>query len=265
MTFFFSRLALRRLAWIWLPLLMLAAGHSSARALCELPSVSSSMVSGLSGTLGARVPVRMMLDFKPFGRVEGRYAYASSFSDIRVAGKLSGGVRLQLTEYDAGGAPRATFDGIFSGTQNSGDRVECNQLSGQWKDLRNGKSRPFQLTLEDIQAGPLDHLYRVAGVTDDDTVNLTAGAFRRGVLEDRRDVVAQSMQYPLHVNLGGKPLVLNSPKDLLAHYNRIFTDAYVHAIGQAVPRLMFARYDGVMLGNGEVWFGANGKVIALNR
>ena len=31
-----------------------------------------------------------------------------------------------------------------------------------------------------------------------------------------------------------------------------------------VPRLMFARDQGVMLGGGEIWFRPDGKVIAIN-
>ena len=78
-------------------------------------------------------------------------------------------------------------------------------------------------------------------------------------------MVAQSIRYPLHVSLRGKTLILRNPKSLLARYNEIFTDGYVRTIGAAVPRLMFARDQGVMLGDGAVWFDANGRVIALNR
>ena len=146
-----------------------------------------------------------------------------------------------------------------------GASSSCEVISGQWKDLRSGRSVPFELALSSIQTGKIDHLYGAAGVSDDETVNRAATQFRKGVLDDRRDVVAQSIRYPLHVSLRGKTLILRNPKSLLARYNEIFTDGYVRTIGAAVPRLMFARDQGVMLGDGAVWFDANGRVIALNR
>lgn len=222
-----------------------------------------------SGQLGERNPLRLVLRPAPNGKVEGRYANASSQGDTVLTGKLDGKSHLLLTEFDAGGMPRATFEGEFAAhddTNRYGSQsLRCEVLSGQWKDLRNGRTVPFEVTMSSIQSGKIDHMYDVAGVRDDETVNRAAVMFRRGVLDDRRDVVAQAIRYPVRVSLGGKRLVLRDAKTLLARYNEIFTDTYIHTIGTSVPRLMFARADGVMLGDGAVWFDAGGRVIALNR
>ncbi|GAB3625259.1 hypothetical protein PTE30175_01586 [Pandoraea terrae] len=222
-----------------------------------------------SGQLGERNPLRMVLRPSSSGKLEGRYANASSQGDTFLTGKLEGKTRLSLTEFDAGGMPRATFEGEFAApddiNRQAGQSQQCEVLSGQWKDLRNGRTVPFELAMSSIQSGKLGHLYNIAGVTDDEAVNRAAGMFRRGVLDDRRDVVAQSIRYPLRVSLRGKTLILRNPKTLLARYNEIFTDSFVKTIGTSVPRLMFARADGVMLGDGAVWFDADGRVIALNR
>ncbi|AJP58647.1 hypothetical protein UC34_20305 [Pandoraea vervacti] len=222
-----------------------------------------------SGQLGERNPLRLVLRPTSGGKLEGRYANASSQSDTQLTGKLESKSHLHLTEFDAGGMPRATFEGDFSSADNvnrqQGASSSCEVISGQWKDLRNGRSVPFELVLTSIQTGKIDHLYGVAGVNDDEAVNRAATQFRKGVLDDRRDVVAQSIRYPLHVSLRGKTIILRNPKSLLARYNEIFTDGFVRTIGAAVPRLMFARDQGVMLGDGAVWFDAAGRVIALNR
>jgi len=42
------------------------------------------------------------------------------------------------------------------------------------------------------------------------------------------------------------------------------TPEFQKAIASAVPRNMFVRDLGIMLGGGEVWFGPDGDVIALN-
>ncbi|BET11660.1 hypothetical protein [Pandoraea sputorum] len=222
-----------------------------------------------TGQLGERNPLRLVLRSTSGGRLDGRYANASSQGDTALTGKLENKSHLHLTEFDAGGMPRATFEGEFAAADDinrqRGASSSCEVISGQWKDLRSGRTVPFDLSLASIQSGKIDHLYGVAGVNDDETINRAATQFRKGVLDDRRDVVAQSIRYPLHVSLRGKTIILRNPKSLLARYNEIFTDGYVRTIGAAVPRLMFARDQGVMLGDGAVWFDAAGRVIALNR
>jgi hypothetical protein len=44
----------------------------------------------------------------------------------------------------------------------------------------------------------------------------------------------------------------------------VFTPKFVGAILESTPRYMFVRDQGAMLGSGWVWFGADGKVTALN-
>lgn len=251
-------------------LLCAALGPMTAHADCD-PSerdIANHLMT-YSGQLGKRNPLRLVLRPSSGGKLEGRYANASSLSDTHLTGKLENKSRLQLTEVDAGGMPRATFEGEFASTDDAnrqrGMSSNCEVISGRWRDLRSGRSVPFELTLSSIQSGKIDHLYDVAGVSDDETLNRAATQFRKGVLDDRRDVVAQSIRYPLRVSLRGKTLILRNPKSLLARYNEIFTDGYIRTIGAAVPRLMFARDQGVMLGDGAVWFDASGHVIALNR
>ncbi|VVD83701.1 hypothetical protein [Pandoraea terrigena] len=253
-----------------LTLLFAALAPSMARADCDPAGrdVANRLMT-YTGQLGERNPLRLVLRPSSGGKLEGRYANASSLGDTYLTGKLENKSRLHLTEFDAGGMPRATFDGEFAANDDvnrqRGASSSCEIISGQWKDLRNGRSVPFELALASIQSGKIDHLYDVAGVSDDETLNRAATQFRKGVLDDRRDVVAQLIRYPLHVTLHGKTLMLRNPKSLLARYNEIFTDGYVRTIGAAVPRLMFARDQGVMLGDGAVWFDASGRVIALNR
>ncbi|VVE58986.1 hypothetical protein PIN31009_05411 [Pandoraea iniqua] len=267
------RLRLRAVAIGLATLAMLCAAWmpSLAHADCD-PSereIANHLIT-YSGQLGERNPLRLVLRTSSGGKLEGRYANASSQSDTVLTGKLENKSRLHLTEFDAGGMPRATFEGEFAShddinRQRGGASGSCEVISGQWKDLRNGRTVPFELAMSNIQTGKIDHLYGAAGANDDETINRAAGMFRKGVLDDRRDVVAQSIRYPVRVSLRGKTLILRNPKSLLARYNEIFTDSYVRAIGAAVPRLMFARDQGVMLGDGAVWFDATGRVIALNR
>jgi hypothetical protein len=46
-------------------------------------------------------------------------------------------------------------------------------------------------------------------------------------------------------------------------YDTLITPSTRAAIIDDIPRYMFVRDEGIMLANGIVWFGADGKVISL--
>jgi hypothetical protein len=56
---------------------------------------------------------------------------------------------------------------------------------------------------------------------------------------------------------------LRSAAELVKQYDAVITPATRKAILNDVPRYMFVRDEGVMLANGIVWFGSDGKVISL--
>jgi hypothetical protein len=95
-------------------------------------------------------------------------------------------------------------------------------------------------------------------------VHAPAEHFWRALKAGDRNAVATEIRYPIKVSLNGKIKTLRSTAELLAVYDAVFTPDYRKAIAAAIPRNMFVRDEGAMLGNGQVWFGANGKVIALN-
>jgi hypothetical protein len=72
------------------------------------------------------------------------------------------------------------------------------------------------------------------------------------------------VSYPIETSVNGKRTKIANAKALLAHYDGIFTSAFRATIAADFTRLMFARDQGVMMGGGEVWFDATGKVISLN-
>ena len=99
---------------------------------------------------------------------------------------------------------------------------------------------------------------------DDEVVHRGAARFWRAVKAGDRATVAAQLRYPAAVSVGGKPRRLRGPKDLLAVYDQVFTPDFTAAILDGMSRNMFVRDEGAMLGNGWAWFGADGKVTALN-
>lgn len=92
---------------------------------------------------------------------------------------------------------------------------------------------------------------------------------QQSVGADDRQAVAALVDYPLRVRLGGKTVQLRDEKQFLAAYERLFTQQVKDAIAAQTYPALFANAQGLMIGNGEVWFAGVGKagtvrIIAIN-
>ncbi|MDE2495697.1 MAG: hypothetical protein KGL97_17495 [Alphaproteobacteria bacterium] len=223
------------------------------------------------GVVG-KYPVRVALMYRADGIIDGRYAYATSTEDIRLSGRLgANGKHLELTELGTKAQPTANFRGVFLDHDASfanGTQLNCEVIEGNWQSTSTGQALPFKLHMDTVlpsSVSDFDHLYAVAGVENDETVNRAAARFRHAVVGNERSVVASMIRYPVTVTINKRRVTLKSTDALLARYDQVFTPKFRKIIADAVPRFMFARYDGIMLGEtGEVWLSGNGMVIGLN-
>ena len=91
---------------------------------------------------------------------------------------------------------------------------------------------------------------------------------------DDRQAAAGMIVYPFATKIAGAPATLTSKESLLHRYGELFTPAVKAAIERQTYATLFANADGVMIGNGEVWFSGichdrtcsevQVKVIAIN-
>jgi len=142
--------------------------------------------------------------------------------------------------------------------------LRCDVIVGSWHKIDAAQKLPVYLSLEDGAAGSLGHLYAIAGAQDDSLIHRNALRFWQAVTMGDKATVASLVDYPVKVHVAGALRTIRNRKELMSRYDAIFSPAYRKAISQAMPRNMFARDQGIMLGRGEVWFGADGRVIALN-
>ena len=221
-----------------------------------------------TGSIDGKYPIRMSLVFGA-GELNGVYVYASQLRDIRIRGNIGKDGSVRIDEYGADGRISARFTGRFPERDPQGrygDSVlACEVLVGNWQML-DGKraAMPFYLSAEGAISGRIDNRYGAIGATSNQAVHAPAEHFWRALKAGDRKAVAAEIRYPIKVTLNGKIKTLRNATELLAVYDAVFTPDYRKAIAAAIPRNMFVRDQGAMLGNGQVWFGANGKVIALN-
>jgi hypothetical protein len=261
-----SRGALRRVMWaVSLCVSLGVLGAARLEAACT--KVEPGWLWNYDGAIAEKYRIRMTLVFGT-DEIKGVYFYGSQLRDLRLKGRIEQGSRLLLDELDAAGKVTGRIDARFVTRDPKGrygdSELACEVIVGTWSKPDGTGAMTIYLSMEGGTAGSLTRRYGAIGVKDDEVVHRGAQRFWRAVSSDERATVAASLRYPIRVMLGGKVVRLAGPDDLLARYDAIFTPAYREAIGKALPRNMFVRDQGAMLGSGEVWFGADGRVTALS-
>lgn len=251
--------------------LLLISSPIALHAQC-LPSVLSDKILPIAtytGDIGNKNRITMSLIAANDGKVTGRYAYKISTSNIVLAGKLSNN-QIVLTEYNTANQPIATFTGAFPehdprGIFNPHSTLQCEVITGTWKNIKTGETLPFYLSMGYKTSGSLDHMYQYEGIENDETINKAAMTFQQAVAKNDKQKIAKMIDFPILISFDHKEKVnIKNQKEFLKYYDRIFIPTYKEAIQNEVPRLLFSRYDGVALGAGLVWFNTEGKIIALN-
>lgn len=220
------------------------------------------------GTLKGSVPVGMTLIFEG-GNLSGTYFYEKSPNDMTLRGRFVGDREFVLEEL----SPKGKVAGIFRGTfpeKDPGGRFETAELqyevmTGTWTSADGKKSYPFYLYFDNVTSNAKGAgRYSNAGVKDDAALEKAVQKFKKAVVERKKKLVVTMLAFPLEVSIDGKDTTLKTADEFLANYDKIFHDGVYEKIKQSVPHNMFVRHDGIMLGEGEVWFGSDGRVTAIN-
>jgi len=91
-------------------------------------------------------------------------------------------------------------------------------------------------------------------VLNDRTYATFLSQLQASVRTHNRDGVIRLIRFPLRVNANGNNRTYRDAASVRADYNRIFTPSVRRAIlNQKLDRL-FGRDQGLMIGNGQVWF-----------
>lgn len=78
---------------------------------------------------------------------------------------------------------------------------------------------------------------------------------RSAVEANDKAKVASMVKYPVRVNLPDRThRLIRTPEQLRRQYDFLFNADTRKAIQEQVPQCMFARDQGAMIGNGQVWF-----------
>lgn len=114
-------------------------------------------------------------------------------------------------------------------------------------------------------SGPVlaDNPYAAAGISDPAHVTQFLARLKQAMAADDRAAVAAMVNYPITV----QSRTYRDAAALRANYARVFTPEVKAAVATARADDLFARDQGVMIGNGEIWMNeisGSMKIITIN-
>lgn len=211
--------------------------------LCHAFDFAPNLWTNFEGTLG-KISIQMSLFRFDDGQLKGNYCYKKYESKIQLIGQIKGS-KIVITEL-LNGKPNGHFEGkIF--TDNL-DRFE-----GTWIDISNKKSIEFKLRLNSISGNQFTNHYSNLYGSDYDVENFMKHV-KVSILNGDKEWISNHISYPIKTTLyKGKTITIKNKIQLMTYFNQIFHQEFKNKIKTFCVCNMFNNYQGVMLGNGEIW------------
>jgi hypothetical protein len=94
-------------------------------------------------------------------------------------------------------------------------------------------------------------------------------ALQKAINADDKAAVAAMVNYPFVVYSKGGSQQIKDAKHFLANYDRLITPKVKAAVAKQTYATLFTNWQGVMIGDGEIWFSGVGdnldvKIITIN-
>ncbi len=94
-------------------------------------------------------------------------------------------------------------------------------------------------------------------------------ALKKAVASDDKKAVAALVDYPFQARIGDKAVKIRDAAHFVADYDKVITKKVKQALHVQAYENLFANWQGVMIGDGEIWFSGVGsanqvKITAIN-
>jgi len=182
--------------------------------------------------------------------ITGSYFYHTQLNDIKIVGKIQNDIVL-LDEYNEKNEMIARFFGFYDKSIPS--------MTGTWTNYASKKVLPFYLRLSHSAPGTLDDLYESS-----DNPEIKIRKIHNAVKNNRKYDLIRLISFPTKIYISGKLTTFNTKKDFLKQYDVLFTNKYRKRVSQEIPKHMFHNSQGIMLGDGAMWFTEDGAIKSLN-
>lgn len=102
--------------------------------------------------------------------------------------------------------------------------------------------------------------YAVAGINNPIEFETQFNTVKALVTKGNKLEVAKYILYPINVNINGAKTTINKEADFIKNYDSIINTKVKNAFVNQKVENTFVNYQGVMVGNGELWFTESDKV-----
>jgi hypothetical protein len=206
-------------------------------------TIETNTWNDFEGTLG-KGRIQLSLYRLDNGQLKGSYCYKKYESKIQLTGQITGD-KIVITEF-LNGKPNGRFEGkVFT------DKLD--RFEGTWTDNSNTKSIEFKLTLQSTCGSDFGHRYSDFYGTDDDVEKFMKHV-KTSILNSDKEWIANHINYPLKTTLfKGKAITIKNKKQLIDNFDQIFHQEFKDKIKSLCVCNMFNNYQGVMLGDGQIW------------
>ena len=188
--------------------------------------------------------IQMSLFLMANGELNGNYCIKEIESKIQLTGQKEGDKIILNALLD--GKPNGRFEGrLFT------DKLD--RFEGTWIDNADANATEFKLTLQSIGGGTYDKRYADLYGTDEE-VEKFMKQVKTSILNGDKEWMANHIAYPIKTTLyKNKAITIKNKKQFIENFELIFHQGFKDKIKSSCVCNMFANYQGVMLGNGEIW------------
>jgi len=178
------------------------------------------------------------------GKLIGSYCSFSNEAKVALSGSVKGN-EIYLIASINGKFTDELIGKIFTDDQ---DRLEVT-----WHKMPNGEKIIFKSVLSSVTTGTSAKRYAHV-IGSDAAVEQFVANVRKAISQGDKIWLAANLFYPLNVRVSEK-LVLNikSKNQFLLQYDKIFTTEFKSALSKTFSHNHFNNYQGVMIGDGEIW------------
>ena len=178
------------------------------------------------------------------GKLIGSYCSTANEPKVLLSGNVKGN-EIYLTASLNGKIIDELIGKIFTDDQ---DRLEVS-----WQKMPKGVKSIFKAVLLSVTAGTADKRYSHI-VGSDAAVEEFVSDVKKSVLMGDKIWLANYLFYPLKVRISEKlTLNLKNKNQFLLQYDKIFTADFKAVLGKTFSQNHFNNYQGVMIGDGEIW------------
>lgn len=143
----------------------------------------------------------------------------------------------------------ATFIGIINPDTSNGDLLE-----GTYTSSVIGEDTEFSLTLLQTIGNTYETRYPLSSSNTKD-IEEFASKIKLYITEINKTGLAEIITYPIRVTINGSNVSISNKEEFVKKYDAIINDKFVEKIKNCYTKYLFSNYEGIMLGDGEIWFG----------